>query len=222
MLGSLPISDGRRGNITGMSLASTQLAPKRLELLRELIPDVSSIGYFVNRRLSPSADLSAHELAVAAVAMGREIVVLDIHTDEDIDKAFTTVKHRGLGAIIVMPDAFLTTRRDSIVVLAAAQRVPAIYSLRSIVVGGGLMSYGVASCDMYRQAGIYIGRILKGEKPADLPVMQPTKFELVINVKTAKTLGSKVPDAARPRRRGDRMSAPGKAGAIQPVEVRPK
>ena len=119
-----------------MSLASTQLAPKRLELLRELIPDVSSIGYFVNRRLSPSANSSAHELVAAAVAMGREIVVLDTNTDEDIDKAFATVRQRGLGAIIVMPDAFLTTRRDSIVALAAAQRVPAIYSLRSIVVGG--------------------------------------------------------------------------------------
>jgi putative ABC transport system substrate-binding protein len=180
-------------NVTGMSFATAQLAPKRLELLRELVPQVTLIGYLVNSRLSPSTEPVTRDLVAAALTIGRKIVVLEASTEQEIDTAFATMVQLRVGALVVSPDAFLFSRRNKVVGLAARHAVPAIYAVREYAAAGGLMSYGAVISDMYRQAGIYTGRILKGEKPADLPVQQPTKFELVINLKTAKAFGLRVP-----------------------------
>jgi putative ABC transport system substrate-binding protein len=180
-------------NVTGMSFATAQLAPKRLELLRELVPQVTLIGYLVNSRLSPSAEPVTRDLVAAALTIGRKIVVLEASTEQEIDTAFATMVQLRVGALVVSPDAFFFSRRNKVVALAARHAVPAIYALREYAAAGGLMSYGAVISDMYRQAGIYTGRILKGEKPADLPVQAPTKYELVVNLKTAKALGLELP-----------------------------
>jgi putative tryptophan/tyrosine transport system substrate-binding protein len=180
-------------NVTGMSFATAQLASKRLELLRELVPQVTLIGYLVNSRLSPSTEPVTRDLVAAALTIGRKIVVLEASTEQEIDTAFATMMQLHVGALVVSPDAFLYSRRNKVVALAARHAVPAIYALREYAATGGLMSYGAVISDMYRQAGIYTGRILKGEKPADLPVQEPTRFELVIHLRTAKALGLEIP-----------------------------
>jgi putative tryptophan/tyrosine transport system substrate-binding protein len=180
-------------NVTGMSFATAQLASKRLELLRELVPQVTLIGYLVNSRLSPSTEPVTRDLVAAALTIGRKIVVLEASTEQEIDTAFATMVQLRVGALVVSPDAFLYSRRNKVVSLAARHAVPAIYAVREYAAAGGLMSYGAVISDMYRQAGIYTGRILKGEKPADLPVQEPTRFELVIHLRTAKALGLEIP-----------------------------
>jgi putative tryptophan/tyrosine transport system substrate-binding protein len=181
------------GNVTGVSFISHELAAKQLGLLRELRPGAARIAVLVDSKW-PLTEPFVSEVRAAASAMGQQIEVLYVSSDREIESAFTTLIQRGAGALHVGVGAFLVSQRERIAALAARHRIPAIYVLREWVAAGGLMSYGASTTDAYRQAGAYAGRILKGEKPGDLPVMLPTKFELVINVKTAKALGLEIPD----------------------------
>ena len=179
------------GNLTGVAFFSVTLEAKKLELLRELVPGAAAIAMLVNPT-TPNPEILRGTLE-AARALGRQLLALEATTASEIDTAFTTLVQQKAGALIVAADAFFNTRRDQIIALAARFAVPTIYFQREYVAEGGLMSYGVNLADSGRQAGVYVGRILKGEKPSDLPVMQPTRFELVINLKTAKALGLTVP-----------------------------
>ncbi len=181
------------GSVTGVSFFLNSLGPKRLELLRELVPAAAVIGMLVNPNFA-DAEIITMDAHSAARALGQELIVLSASTERDIDTAFATLIQRRAGALQVTPDPFFLSRRDLIVGLAARNGVPAIYQLRDFVTAGGLISYGTSITAAYRQVGVYTGQVLKGTKPADLPVMQPTKFELVINLKTAKVLGLTVPD----------------------------
>jgi putative tryptophan/tyrosine transport system substrate-binding protein len=180
------------GNVTGISFLVAQTGSKRLELLREIAPSATSVGFLVNPN-NPNADAEATDTLKAARVLGRQVQVVNASSERDIDTAFATFVQLRVNAIIVSADAFFVDRRDQLVALAARQALPAIYSLPELVAAGGLVSYGASQVDAYRQVGVYAGRILKGEKPADLPVVQPTKFELIINLKTAKALGLTVP-----------------------------
>jgi len=180
------------GTITGVALITTEIGPKRLELLQELAPNAVVIGLLVNPNNSDAEDQSKN-IKVAALALGRQIHVLKASSERDIEAAFAAIVEKRIGALIIGNDAFFNTRREQLVALAARYAVPAIYSYREFAAAGGLMSYAPSLVDAYRQAGIYIGKILKGAKPADLPVVQPTKFELVINLRTAKALALTVP-----------------------------
>jgi putative ABC transport system substrate-binding protein len=198
--GSDPVRDGLvaslnrpGGNVTGVSFLATMMGSKRLDLLRQLVPTATTIAYLVNPN-SPNTEADRREVQAAAQALGQQLLVIDVSSERDIETAFATLVQRGAGALQVGVGAFLNSHRDRIVALAAQHPIPAIYSLREFAAAGGLMSYGTNIMDGYRQAGIYTGRILKGEKPADLPVIQPTKFELVLNLKTAKALGIEIPD----------------------------
>jgi putative tryptophan/tyrosine transport system substrate-binding protein len=176
------------GNVTGVVFFATLLGTKRLELLRQLVPKATTIAVFANPN-SANTEAERNEIRAAAQTLHQQLVVLDVNSDRDIETAFATIVARGAGALLVGSGTFLNSNRERIVALAARHRVPAIYSQREAAVAGGLMSYGTSLTDAYRQAGVYVGRILKGEKPAELPVLRSTKFELVINLKTAKTLG---------------------------------
>ena len=180
------------GNATGVTMFFNELAAKRLELLREMVPNVSTIAFMVNPT-NPRAKINTSELQTAARIAGQEIFVLNVSHERDFDAAFATLVQRRAGALLVDGDVLFNDRRDQLVRLAARHRVPASYQVRESAVAGGLTSYGPSLPDMYRQAGVYVGRILKGTKPADLPVLQPTKFELVVNLKTAKALGLTIP-----------------------------
>ena len=160
-------------------------------LLRELIPKADLMAVLVNT--TSEGMTQANDVQDAARAAGLQAIVLNAATDADIDAAFATLSRQRIGALMVGADQFLDTRRDRIVALAARHSMPTIYHRREFVAAGGLMSYGTSIADAYRQVGVYTGRILRGEKPADLPVLQPTKFELVINLKTAKALGLTFP-----------------------------
>jgi putative ABC transport system substrate-binding protein len=181
------------GNATGVNTFTTELAAKRLGLLHELIPTALLIAVLVNPNFSPAA-ANAREVEVAARVTGQKILLLKADSESGIDAAFATIGQMRPGALLVAADPFFNSRRDQIVALAARHTIPAVYEWREFAAAGGLMSYGTNLVDAYRQQGIYAGRILKGEKPADLPVMQLTKFELVINLKTAKALGIKISD----------------------------
>jgi putative tryptophan/tyrosine transport system substrate-binding protein len=180
------------GNVTGISFLVNQLVAKRLELLHELLPNVTPISALMNLRY-PNADAIRKDLENAARAINLNLNILNASSESEIDAAFKTIAQERAGALFVGSDPFFNSNRKMIVALAANYAIPAIYELREYVTDGGLISYGTSITDAYRQAGVYTGRILKGEKPADLPVMQPTKFELVINLKTAKALGLTVP-----------------------------
>jgi putative ABC transport system substrate-binding protein len=180
------------GNVTGSAMLTAELEPKRIELLRELAPKARVIGALVNPDRT-DVDAQTHAVQDAARKLGFESVVLRANHERDIAQAFDEFVRRQVGALAVGADPVFHNRRAQIVALAARNAIPAIYSNRDFVVAGGLMSYGTDIADGFRQAGVYTGRILKGAMPADLPVVQPTKFELVINLKTAKALGIEVP-----------------------------
>jgi putative ABC transport system substrate-binding protein len=180
------------GNITGVSLLGAAFEAKRLVLLNEITPGTASIGVLVNPNY-PDADLRLRELQEAAGVIKRQINIVRASTEAEIDAAFAAAAQQGAVALLVTQDPFLNSRREQVVALAARHKLPAIFSVREITEIGGLVRYGTHFADGFRQAGIYAGKILKGASPADLPVMQPTKFEFVINLKTAKTLGLTVP-----------------------------
>ncbi|HEX9466252.1 MAG TPA: ABC transporter substrate-binding protein [Alphaproteobacteria bacterium] len=180
------------GNITGVSLIGSALEAKRLELLHQLVPAPAVIGALVNPKY-PDADLQARELRDAAGTIKRQIEIVSASTDRDLDTAVAALAEHGARALLVVQDPFFNTRREQLVALAARHNLPAIYNQREYVEIGGLASYGTNFKDGYRQAGIMAGKILKGASPAELPVMQPTSFELLINLKTAKALGLEVP-----------------------------
>jgi putative tryptophan/tyrosine transport system substrate-binding protein len=180
------------GNITGMSLFASELWEKVFELLKELVPAATVIAYLVNPS-NPSAEVYSKAGVAAARALGIQVHVLNASTEHDLEESFASLAKLGAGGLVVPNEPFFDSQRDRIVALSARYGVAAVYSIREYVVAGGLMSYGASLTDSYRRAGIYTGRILKGEKPADLPVMQPTKFNLVLNLKTAKMLGLEIP-----------------------------
>ena len=180
------------GNATGVSVFTVTLEAKRFELLHELVPKAATIGVLLDPTFS-SVDLQSLEVHTAARATGHEIRVLNVSTDGDIDEAFSNLVEIRAGGLVVSGNPFLNSKRDKLIALAARDAIPTIYEPRESTIAGGLMNYGPSITDVYRQLGVYTGRILKGEKPANLPVLQPTKFDLLINLKTAKALGIEVP-----------------------------
>jgi putative ABC transport system substrate-binding protein len=180
------------GNITGVSVFSTVLVAKRLELLRELVPNVAVVAFLVNPA-NPSTTADAKDFAAAAEKLARRVVVLNAANPQECEAAFAGLARQGVGALSMQSDAFFNTVIDHVVGLAKRHAVPAVYARREFADAGGLLSYGSSASDAYRQLGIYTGQVLKGVKPADLPVLLPTKFELVINLTTAKALGIEVP-----------------------------
>ena len=180
------------GNVTGISNVSTQLAGKSLGLLKETIPTTEVIGYLANPS-NPVTKTHLDQAQVAANTLGIQLRALSARTPMEVDQAFATMAKQRIGALVVMAEAFLDSYRDRVVELSRQNRIAGCYPWREYVLAGGLMSYGTNLAEAYRQAGIYTGRILRGESPSNLPVMQPTKFEFVLNLKTAKTLGLTVP-----------------------------
>jgi ABC-type uncharacterized transport system substrate-binding protein len=176
------------GNITGVTLISSTLGSKQVGLLRELVPATTSIAFLMNPDNSSSVR-NVSEAKDVALSIWQQVHVLQARTAAEIDTAFATMAREKVGALVVVPDTFLIGRRDQIVALAARYAVPTMYQFRDYAVAGGLISYGASLSDQYRQVGVYTGMILKGADPAELPVLQPTKFELALNLKTAKTLG---------------------------------
>jgi len=176
------------GNVTGVSFLSNELGSKRLELLRELVPTATSVALLVNPT-RPSFQSEVKDTQQAGQALGVKLIVLNASTEAEIDTAFAELSRQRIAALLVGADSFFLTRRDQIVALANRLRMATMYNLREYVIAGGLISYAPSVTEVYRQAGIYVAKILKGAKPADLPVLQPTKFDLVLNLKTAKALG---------------------------------
>jgi putative tryptophan/tyrosine transport system substrate-binding protein len=201
VIGTDPVEDGLvaslsrpGGNMTGVTLVTSELVAKRLGLLRELMPGVGLIAVLLNRS-SPASQSQSKDIEAAAQSIGQHTLQISAANDEDLERAFAAFSQRRADALVVMPDPFFNTRRDKIIALAARHAVPAIYDSGDSAVAGGLMSYGTSYAPVYREAGRYAARVLKGELPNDLPVLQPTKFDLVINQKTAKALGITVPQA---------------------------
>jgi putative tryptophan/tyrosine transport system substrate-binding protein len=214
VLGSDPVEYGLvasfarpGGNLTGISFMATELMPKRLELLSELVPQVRVIALLVNPNFGAAAERVMRDVQErvmrdvqeAARDKGVQLHILKAGTEGEIDTAFSTLVQLHAGALLVAADSFFNSRREQLVALASRHAVPAIYQLREFAAAGGLISYGTSLTAVYRQIGIYAGKILKGAKPADLPVEQPTTFELVINLKTAKALGLTVPQSVLAR-----------------------
>jgi putative tryptophan/tyrosine transport system substrate-binding protein len=179
------------GNVTGISFIN--LGGKRLELARELVPNVSVIAVVTNPD-SPDAVEELHDLQNAAKTIGQQLLVVPATSDRDFEAAFASIVQHRAGVLLIGADPFLLQSSDRLIALAAQHRIPAVYNTREFVAGGGLISYGASIPDAWRLAGVYAGRILKGARPAELPVVQPTKFELAINLKTAKALGLQTPD----------------------------
>jgi putative ABC transport system substrate-binding protein len=199
-VGSDPVSTGLvesinrpGGNATGIITSTNLMEAKRLGLLRELAPGVTVIGALINPNFPP-ATRQASDIEDAAHATGERIVIAKASTDDELEEAFASLVRAGVGALLVAADPYFDTRRDQIVAFAARQRLPAIYQFRQFAVAGGVLSYGFSFTDLYRQVGLYAAKILGGTKPADLPVQHVSKFELVINLKTAKALGIHISD----------------------------
>jgi putative tryptophan/tyrosine transport system substrate-binding protein len=180
------------GNLTGLAVLTVGLAGKRLELLRDLLPEIRTVALLTNRS-SPASNPLISEMQTAAAALGVQVLAIDAQTESDLNPAFESFATQRVGGLVVGGDQFHLSVRGQIVALAAHHKIPTAYATRDYVNVGGLLSYGASITDAYRQVGIYAGRVLKGEKPADLPVEQPNKFELVVNLKTAKALGLTVP-----------------------------
>ena len=189
-------------NLTGIAALLVELGPKRLQLLRELIPNAARFGVLVEPAARVLVDPAVpniqstiiRDLRAAARTLGRQLIVVNARTDSDLETAFASFSQQHVGAVLVGSSTFYTRRTEQLAALAARHALPTIYPYSEFALAGGLMSYGNSNGYTYYQAGIYTGRILKGEKPADLPVQQPTKFELVINLKTAKALGLTIPE----------------------------
>src|SRR5262245_23128767 len=180
------------GNITGIYFFTQDMEAKRLGVLHEMVPQATTIAVLVNPNYSP-AESQLRDVQEAAARLGVQLVVVRANAESDFDAAFATIVRQRAGALLVVASPFFNSRREQLVVLAVRHAVPTIYEWREFAAAGGLMSYGTGLAEAYRQGGVYVGRILKGEKPADLPVLQSTKFEFVINLKTAKSLGLEVP-----------------------------
>jgi ABC-type uncharacterized transport system substrate-binding protein len=180
------------GNVTGIAMMTLEIERKRLELLHELAPASTSVAVLLNPS-NAQAQTQEREAQAAARVIGRQVLVLKAATEREIESAFATLAREKAGALLVGGDTFFTSQAIFFVVLTARHAIPAIYPVRSVVDAGGLMSYGSSLLDAYRQTGVYAGRVLNGEKPADLPIVQPTKFELVINLKTARAVGIAIP-----------------------------
>ena len=198
--GADPVRDGfvaslnrPGGNITGVSFLANEIGTKRLDLLRQLVPNAGTIAMLVNPG-TPDTEAERRDVQAAAQAIGQQLIIFDLKSDRDIEPAFAAATQRGVGALLVGTGAFTNSHRERLIAMAARHAIPAMYSLREYVTDGGLISYAASITDAYRQAGLYTGRILKGEKPADLPVIRSTRLELVINLKTARTLGLTIPD----------------------------
>jgi putative ABC transport system substrate-binding protein len=180
-------------NLTGVANLQAELAPKQLQLLRELLPNAAVFGVLADPA-PPNAQSIITDVQAAARTLGLQLVVVNARTDSDLEPAFATFSQQRVGAVLVGPSSFYSRRTEQLAALASRHALPAIYPRREYALAGGLMSYGSSLGSMNRQAGIYTGRILKGDKPADLPVVQATKFEFVINRKTAKALGLTIPE----------------------------
>ena len=180
------------GNMTGVTTLGVEVVPKRLELLHELVP-TTTMALLVNPTSPALSESTTRDVQAAARARGLEIHVLHASTELDFDTVFATLVQLRIGGLVIGPDTFFTSRAEALGALALRHRIPAIYQFPEFTAAGGLMSYGGSLADAYRQGGVYVGRILKGEKPADLPVQQFTKVELIINLKTARALGLTVP-----------------------------
>ena len=182
------------GNATGVTIFGPAAVTKRLQLLHDLVPKAGVIAFLMNPN-NPNGNIEMGAVQTAATSLGRQIVVLNASTESELDAAFAHMVQQRIGTLLGASDPFLFNRRDQIVSLAARHGIPAIYYLQDFAHAGGLMAYGNSLTDMYRLVGVYVGRIFKGEKPIDLPVVQSTKFEFVINLQTAKALGIEVPNS---------------------------
>ena len=180
------------GNVTGVSFLVNLLVAKQLGLLHELIPGATNLGFLVNPN-NPNAESDTNNARLAADALDRKIVVVKARTREDIDHAFTQLTQERAAALLVSADPLFISNREQLAALAVRHTLPTMFNAREFALAGGLLSYGPDQADTFREAGTYVGRILSGEKPSELPVVQPTKFELVINIKTAKSLGLNIP-----------------------------
>jgi putative tryptophan/tyrosine transport system substrate-binding protein len=199
--GSDPVRDGLvasfnrpGGNITAVVFTVSELGAKRLELMRQLVPKATTMGVLVNPN-TVETEAERRDLLAAALKIGLQLIILDVGSAREIETAFATLVQRGAGAALIGSGPFLTSHRQQLVALAARNKLPTMYSLREFIAAGGLISYGPSITEAYHQAGLYAGRILKGEKPAHLPVMEAAKFELVLNLKTAKALALEVTPA---------------------------
>ena len=198
--GSDPVKEGLvanlnrpGGNVTGITFFGVVLGAKRMELLRLLAPKATTIGMLAQRNIA-NTEFERSDVLAAAQAVGQQLILGDVTSSRDIENAFAAFVQRGAGALLVGGGAFMNSNRERLVALTARHKLPAIYAWREAPAAGGLMSYGTRQSDAYRQTGAYAARILKGEKPGELPVIRATKFEFVINLKTAKALGLEVPD----------------------------
>jgi putative tryptophan/tyrosine transport system substrate-binding protein len=182
------------GNVTGVSLLGSALDSKRLELLSEIVPETAAIAALVNPKF-PDVEFQLHALEDAAGVIKRQLIFLRASTESELASAFADAVKQGAGALLVTQDALFNDRREQLVALAAQYKLPVIYPQREFAQKGGLASNDTDFSDQFRQAGVYLGRILKGANPTDLPVVQPTKFEIAINLKTARTLGLAIPES---------------------------